>query len=116
MQAIGVEGDWLHAECIGDIGLPTIREGKESLQGWLGSDVFSRRVLLGMDKVRSLDTVGIGWLLACQKEFKETGGMLVLHSVPPLVAQILDLLHLDRVLVVKPDLTAARAFSSGVKP
>ncbi len=68
-----------------------------------GQDVYGRRVLLDMEPVEFLDSSGIGWLLSMNRQFREQGGALALHSVPPLVANALKLLRLDQVMTIADD-------------
>lgn len=69
----------------------------------VGQDVYGRRVMLDMERVEFLDSSGIGWLLSMNRQFREQGGALALHSVPPLVANALKLLRLDEVLTIADD-------------
>ena len=62
-----------------------------------------------MEKTRFIDSSGIGWLMVSHKRFLGAGGRLVLHSVPPMIAQVLRLLNLHTILAIEPDLAAARA-------
>ena len=72
-----------------------------------GQDVYSRRVLLDMEPVEFLDSSGIGWLLSMNRQFREQGGALALHSVPPLVANALKLLRLHKIMTIAEDVKAA---------
>jgi anti-anti-sigma factor len=98
-------------ECAGDVGFATVQPENEPLLQLLGPDVYSRRVLLNFEKVGQLYTSGISWLIICRKRFAQNGGVLVLHSISPLVNQVIKLLNLERVLHIRPDLPSARAFA-----
>lgn len=56
------------------------------------------RVLLGMADADYIDSTAIGWLLSCHKQAERDGGRIVLHSVPPRVQEIFDMLRVNRVL------------------
>jgi hypothetical protein len=58
----------------------------------------------------------VSWLIINHKRFREGGGMLVLHSVPPLVDQVFRLLKMYLVLNIQPDEAAARAAALGGRP
>ena len=73
------------------------------LAGVIGQQWSGNRVVLSMDQTQYIDSTAIGWLLSCQKQFQRDGGQLVLHSVPPSVQQIFDLLKVNRVLDVAGD-------------
>ena len=53
--------------------------------------------------------------MTSHKRFRTDGGRLVLHSVPPMVAQVLRLLNLHTVLSIQPDQAAARALVADAK-
>lgn len=80
---------------------------REPLRELLGPGVFSRRVLMSLEPATSLSSTGIGWLLICHKHFVQAHGRLVLHSVPPAVAEVLELISLHLVLHIAPDEAAA---------
>lgn len=77
-----------------------------------GPDVYTRKVLLNLSDLDYIDTSGISWLLACHKRTREAKGLLVLHSIPPLVLQTLKVLRLDQVFVVAEDLFTARQLAA----
>ena len=60
----------------------------------LGSEVYTRRVLLDLNRVEVLDSSGIGWLLTCHKRFREGGGALVLHSPSPIARNVIRVLNM----------------------
>ena len=72
-----------------------------------GEDVYSRRVLLDMEPVEFLDSSGIGWLLGMNRRFRDQGGAMALHSIPPLAANALKLLRLQEVMTIADDQKAA---------
>jgi|SRR5207248_6430278 len=80
-----------------------------ALEDLLGADCCRRRVLLDLEKARFIDSSGVGWLMTSHKRFLACGGRLVLHSVPPMIGQVLRLLNLHTVLSIQPDQAAARA-------
>jgi anti-anti-sigma factor len=47
--------------------------------------------------VEVLDSSGIGWLLTCQKRFREAGGELVLHSLSPISRNVIRVLNMHSV-------------------
>jgi anti-anti-sigma factor len=65
-------------------------------------------VLLNLEQANYMDTAGVGWLIQRHKKFQDAGGRLVLYSVPPLLDQMFQLLHLPAVLHVAGDESAAR--------
>jgi anti-anti-sigma regulatory factor len=63
---------------------------------------------MDMERVPSLDTSGLGWLLRVASKFLQAGGRLVLHSVPPLVAQVLRFVQVTDLLPAAVDEQSAR--------
>jgi anti-anti-sigma factor len=73
-----------------------------------GNDVYASKVLINMNKTSYMDSSGVGWLLSANKQFKENGGTLVLHTLTPMTAQLLKMMRIDQVLHVAADETSAR--------
>jgi anti-anti-sigma factor len=96
-------------ECADDLTLLEVQEDQGALERLLGQGCYGRKVLLSLAGTRYVDSAGIGWLIVCHKRFQENGGRLVLHSLPPLVGHIFDLLGLRGVLNLAADEPAARA-------
>ncbi len=81
-----------------------------------GPQVYSRKVLVDLSDSEFINTGGISWLLKCHKLAREAKGMVVLHSIPPLVRQTLQILQLDRVFTLAKDLPTARRIAAGGPP
>src|SRR5262245_36392056 len=64
----------------------------------MGASWASSRVLLNFENVPYIDSFAIGWLLNCHREFTSNGGRLVIHSIRPVVSQILDLFIIRQIL------------------
>ena len=73
------------------------------LEELLGTDCYSRHVLLDLNQGGFIDSSGVGWLLACHKRFLAGGGRLILFSLPPMIEQVIQLLRLQTILTIKPD-------------
>lgn len=80
---------------------------KEPLCELLGEEVYGKRVLLDLSNVDYIDSSGLGWLIVCQKRFKENQGGLVLHSLPQLVQNVLKVVQLDQVFTIAEDAETA---------
>ena len=105
------EQDLLQIQCAGDVVLPDFQPDNDPLVKFLGPQVYSRKLLLNMEKTNFLDTSGIGWLISCHKQCQQAGGILVLYAIPTRARYILQLLHMDHLLHLAPDLEAARAIA-----
>ena len=87
----------------------------EPLAQLLGPNAYARKIRLDLSDTNYLDSSGVGWLLTCHKNFQTSGGKLLLHSVPPMVDQVLRLLQLHHLLTIKTDRAAALAAVSAMK-
>ena len=79
----------------------------------LGPDAYTRVVLLDMKESNYLDSMCIGWLLSAHKRFRENGGKMVIHSLQPLAANVISLLHLNGVFLLAPDAEKALKLAKG---
>jgi anti-sigma B factor antagonist len=66
----------------------------------LGPTAYHRTVVMDLSRAEYVDSSGIGWLLSCHKRFRGGGGQLVLHSLPPVVSNVVRVLKLDTVFQV----------------
>jgi anti-anti-sigma factor len=82
---------------VGRITYNTLDPGQDPLVLQI-PDIYARRVFFDMSAVDYIDSSGVSWLLICHKRFREAGGKLVLHSIHPMVKQVLGVLKLERVL------------------
>ncbi|HEY7423525.1 MAG TPA: STAS domain-containing protein [Gemmataceae bacterium] len=105
------EQDLLQIQCAGDVVLPDFQPENDPLVKFLGPQVYSRKLLLNMERTNFLDTSGIGWLISCHEHCQRAGGILVLHSIPTRVRYILQLLQMEHLLHLAIDLAAARAIA-----
>jgi anti-anti-sigma factor len=96
--------------CEGEVS-QSLFDGGDPLEDLLGTDGYTRVVLVDMEKTGYIDSSGIGWLLGCQRRFAAAGGRLILHTVPPMVEQVIHLLRLQSLLTIRRDLTAALALA-----
>jgi anti-anti-sigma factor len=101
------DGEVVRLQCEGDIHWDAFDTGSDLLADFLGPDCYGRKVLVNLEKTRSIDSSGLGWLMACQKRCAVNGGRWVLHSLPPWVKQMLHLLRLESVLQLADDEVAA---------
>jgi anti-sigma B factor antagonist len=101
--------------CDGNITQALVTRGGDPLEELIGPAGFKRQVLLDLGKTGFIDSSGIGWLLTSHRSFKEAGGRLILHSVPPMVDQVIQLLKLQNLLTIKPAMPEALALAKQTK-
>jgi anti-anti-sigma factor len=86
--------------------------GKNPLERILGQNWASFRVILDMKQTTYIDSSAIGWLIGSHKSFKQQGGSMVLHDVPVSIRQMLDLLHVGKVVPIASNAQAAREIAT----
>lgn len=69
----------------------------------VGGDAYSRQLIVDCQGADFIDSSGVGWLMSCHKKFRQAGGRLILHSIPPLVRRTLLILRMDVLLQLARD-------------
>lgn len=105
------EGDVLRLQASGRITQERLSSDSDRMGELLGTGGYRRKVVLGLADVDFIDSSGIGWLLRCQKRFREADGKLVIHSVVPMVSEILKMLRLHLVFQMADNESAALALA-----
>ncbi len=106
------EGEVVRLSCEGQI-TQMVSQGNEPMANLLGQAGFARKVLLDLGKTTFINSSGISWLLICHKHFTQGGGQFVVHSVPPLVSQVLQFVRLPSIMHFAADEASARALALG---
>ena len=88
-QMVSIKGE-------GEIRFAEEREN-EPIGELVGANVYSQIVLLNLLQTDYIDSSGVGWLLDCQRLFREAGGRLILHSIPPAVENVFRVLNMNQV-------------------
>src|SRR6476469_7507861 len=78
----------------------------------LGPEAYRRRGCMHLGNAGVLDSSGINWLILKHKRFREQGGKLVLHSLPPLVMNVIKVLKMQRVFDIAESPQAAQAMAA----
>jgi anti-anti-sigma factor len=107
--------DVYRIQCEGSITQDGFKPGIDPLEDLLGKDCYSRRVLLNLERTHYIDSSGVGWLMGRNKQFRQSGGRLIVHSIPPIVSQVLQLLRMGMVLELAADEATALARVTGEK-
>lgn len=102
--------DCAHVLLSGDIRNPQeLAAGPDPLEQVLGPKLHARKVLADLSGARYISSSGIGWLLEQNTKFASQGGLLVLHSVPPMVQNVLAVMKLHSVLTIVDGISAAES-------
>ena len=102
-------------ECEGDITQYQFTPGKDPVQDLLGPYIYRQSVLLSLEKTTYIDSSGISWLIGTHKQFERAGGRLILHSLTPMVMQVVQLLKLNTILTIAANEADARQLAQGAK-
>lgn len=89
---LAIEGALTAVDLVGD--------GRDPLADLVGEDWPTRKILLDLSNANYLDSSAIGWLLTCARQLRDGGGQLALHSIPPTIRQIFDVLRISSVLPI----------------
>ena len=102
-------------ECEGEVTQFQFDPDKDPLEAVMGVTIYHRCVLLSLEKTTYIDSSGVSWLLGAHKQFERNGGRLILHSVSPMVRQVLQLLKLTSILTIAADEPEAMQLAQGAK-
>jgi anti-sigma B factor antagonist len=101
------DGGVARVRLAGRIVQDALSEATDPLQELLGEGAYGRNVILNLADATFIDSSGVGWLLKSRRCFREASGGLVLHSVSPIVSNMIRVMRLDTVLRIVPDEQAA---------
>jgi anti-anti-sigma factor len=114
LNVISDDNNLVHVRCAGKISQDEFPNGADPLEALLGEHGgFGRKVLLNLEEATFIDSSGISWLLISHKHCLQQGGCLVVHSVPPLIDHVAQLVKLPRIMHFAKDAAGARAVALG---
>jgi len=102
------EGDLVRIEVSGKISRDGWTAHRDPLTEVYGHDIYRQKVLVNLSNSFYVDSTGVEWMLSSHRRFKESGGIMVLHSATAGTLQLLKMMRMDRVLHLVPDETAAK--------
>ncbi|PHS17681.1 MAG: hypothetical protein COA78_02855 [Blastopirellula sp.] len=97
LQLISHQDKLVRVAVSGIINQDTTSRDNEPLEALIGLETYNHTVMLNMTDTDLIDSSGIGWLLNCHKRFGDGGGRLIIHSLPPIVANVFKLMRLETV-------------------
>jgi anti-anti-sigma factor len=107
------EGELTSVAVSGEVSQKRLADQQDPLQDLLGDGCYGRKVLLDLQAVEAIDSSGIGWLLTSHKQFRNQGGVLVLHSMSPFARDVLKILNMQLVFKMAENETIARRLAEG---
>ncbi len=105
----------IRLECEGDITQYQFTPGRDPVQDLLGPYIYRQCVLLSLEKTTYIDSSGISWLISTHKQFERAGGRLILHTLTPMVQQVVQLLKLNTILTIAGSEADARQLAQEAK-
>jgi anti-anti-sigma factor len=90
-----------------------VSPAQEPLAAALGPGAYAYKVLLDLSHTEHVDSSGVNWLLTLHRRTSEQGGRLVLHSLPPLVDNVLKVLRMNLVFEIAANKEAAQQLVEG---
>lgn len=113
MKIASIEPNVVRIAMEGDALGPSTEDHSRGLADLLGEGWNTKRVLIDFSGVRMAGSAAVGWLLVLQRQFKQAGGRLALHSMRPEVGRAFKLLKVDSILNIFPEEHAALAALEG---
>jgi anti-anti-sigma factor len=115
MTVVSDDGTVVRVQCEGEISQVKFQLNDNPLEALIGPHAYTRRLVLNLERVEFLDSSGISWLVVSHKHCQQQGGVLILHSIPPRIHQVLQFCRMDKLLKLAADEPAALALASGGK-
>ena len=109
------DGEVIRLQCDGEITLTDFRTVQDPFESLFGLGCYARKVLMSLANTSPIDTSGISWLINRHKRSRRGGQQLVLHSIPPRVNRVFQLMKLHLVLHLADNETAALAMTKEEK-
>ncbi len=106
----------IRVRCEGPLSLRGRPLGFDPLRELLGPRSYTYLVLLSLEKVTGAETSGVSWLFQTAEKFALSGGRLILHSVPPQVLALIEMLELQLPFEIAPTEAAARELAVATLP
>ena len=113
LSVVSIDRQLVRVQAEGEVTMADFSaDGRDPLETLLGAGWATQKVVLDCSRVTFLDSSAIGWLMTCRREFDRKGGLFLLHSIPPRVRQVLDMLRVGKALPLLPDEGAALAVAA----
>jgi anti-anti-sigma factor len=102
LSIAAVENNVADVQVSGAITQAQLSPSQEPLSVALGPNAYNHKILLDLTNSDHIDSSGVNWLLTMHRRARENGGRLVIHSVPPLVDNVLKVLRMNLVFEIAP--------------
>lgn len=115
LDQIDAQGDGLQLAASGRIIAGDLAPGEDYFCRKFGPEIYARKVIVDLSGCTFIDSSGISTLINSHKRFFQHGGMVVFHSLPPMIQQVLQMVRMQLVLHLAKDASAARHVIGGVE-
>jgi anti-anti-sigma factor len=88
-------------------------EKRAALERYLSPDESAHPLLLNLADADFIDSSGLSWLLVWHKRYACAKSKLVLHSISPIILDVLRMMRLDSVFNIAADEASAREMLQG---
>src|SRR5262249_35113948 len=116
IQLLADEGNLVRMAIAGPLDSLNASAEADVLVNILHRRTQGRTVLMDLTRATFINSSGVSWMLICNKHLDEGGGRLIVHSVPPLIMQILQFFRMNKILTLASDEAAARDVAAKVIP
>lgn len=113
LNVLAVNNNVADVQLAGPITQMQLSPLQEPLVALLGPNAYRHAILLDLKNSDHIDSSGVNWLLTLHRRAREQGGRLVLHSLPPLVDNVLKVLRMTLVFEIAPSREAAFQMLAG---
>ena len=112
LTVISIDDALARIQVTGHVDQSQVGQGSDPLKEKLGEQGYSKTLLIDLSLVDLIDSSGIGWLLATQKQCRGDGGRLIIHSPSMTVRNVLKVLNLYQVFEIVNSLAEAEKLVS----
>lgn len=113
LKVLSDDQDVLQLQMVGRVVRSVTTPSFKPIIDLLGERGYARNVLLSLAETEYIDSSGLSWLVVNHRRFKEAGGRLVFHSIPPTVFETMRVMRFDLVLNFANDLDDAMQMLGG---
>ena len=103
LALVANDADCVRVQITGGITSKELKQDEDPMEDLMGSEIYTRNVLLSLRDNDYIDSSGISWLLARHRQFGDNGGRLVLHSLAPFVLNVIRIMKMNLVFEIADD-------------
>lgn len=109
--SVANEGGLIRAAVAGRLDAAGVESAQDDFQAQVVDPGLP--AMVDLSGVEFMASMGIAMLVRAAKRLDKAGAVLVLHSAPPMVAEVMAMAGLDRLVSVAPDAAGAEVLARG---